>query len=284
MDDDQITAPLASRSSDSQWPALVRRIEDVADGLARVTLGAEEFHTFEPTGLDECCGLFLPPAGMPLVVPPISGMNIHSGLQCVPAQQRPSLRWYTVSKHRPASGEVDVDIVQHDANSPGMLWLQRLRENNTADALNCVGFRTGASGFPAYSQGPSASAGQSGPRLVVADETAAPAAAAIYAGISPSQRQQCTVVIETARPGALPPELDGCTVVSPAQSPGLATARYLHELHPTGENTTCPWVFAWVAGEAALATNFRRHLVDHYSMARKDVFFSGYWRRGQAAL
>ncbi|MFP3119739.1 siderophore-interacting protein [Streptomyces sp. Iso 434] len=42
--------------------------------------------------------------------------------------------------------------------------------------------------------------------------------------------------------------------------------------------------YAWVAGEAGLATGVRRHLVGERGVARADVTFRGYFRHGRAAL
>ena len=42
--------------------------------------------------------------------------------------------------------------------------------------------------------------------------------------------------------------------------------------------------YAWVAGEARLATGVRRHLIGERRMARKDVGFYGYWRHGRAGI
>nr|WP_269746743.1 siderophore-interacting protein [Catenuloplanes japonicus] len=42
--------------------------------------------------------------------------------------------------------------------------------------------------------------------------------------------------------------------------------------------------YAWVAGEAKLATGVRRHLVDERGMAKQHIAFMGYWRHGRASL
>lgn len=40
--------------------------------------------------------------------------------------------------------------------------------------------------------------------------------------------------------------------------------------------------YAWIAGEAALVRDLRRHLVADLGMDRRSVAFMGYWRRGRA--
>ncbi|MFF0224288.1 siderophore-interacting protein [Streptomyces sp. NPDC004629] len=42
--------------------------------------------------------------------------------------------------------------------------------------------------------------------------------------------------------------------------------------------------YTWVAGEAALATGVRRHLVGERGVSRSDISFRGYRRHGRAAL
>jgi NADPH-dependent ferric siderophore reductase len=42
--------------------------------------------------------------------------------------------------------------------------------------------------------------------------------------------------------------------------------------------------FAWVAGEAAMVRDIRRHLVGEACLERSRVVFMGYWREGRSAL
>ena len=41
-------------------------------------------------------------------------------------------------------------------------------------------------------------------------------------------------------------------------------------------------LYAWIAGESAVVTGLRRHLVRDLGMHRRRVAFMGYWRRGVA--
>ena len=49
----------------------------------------------------------------------------------------------------------------------------------------------------------------------------------------------------------------------------------------TGEHRLAG-LYAWVAGESAMVTGLRRHLVRELGMDRRQVAFMGYWRRGVA--
>lgn len=278
MADESVMAPLASPARYRQWVASVICVIDVAPHLRRVTLGAQEFQNYTPTGPDECCGLYLPPQGQSLVLPEVTGMNVHAGLQRIAQSARPVIRWYTLRHHRAECAEVDVDIVVHPEPGPGMIWLR------DAEPGNSVGFRTGASGFPTYDTAKPAAAPGRPRRLIVADETAAPALGAIKDSLEKHHRDAATLVIETSKPNALEPTEADVHIVTPGASPGLATAQWLHQVHPTGQNLPSPWDFVWLAGESALATNLRRHVMRFYDMAPIDVFFSGYWRRGVGAM
>jgi NADPH-dependent ferric siderophore reductase len=41
-------------------------------------------------------------------------------------------------------------------------------------------------------------------------------------------------------------------------------------------------LYAWIAGESAMVTGLRRHLVKELGVDRRQVAFMGYWRRGVA--
>ncbi|GAA4194795.1 hypothetical protein GCM10022288_30730 [Gryllotalpicola kribbensis] len=43
-----------------------------------------------------------------------------------------------------------------------------------------------------------------------------------------------------------------------------------------------PGLYAWIAGESGVVTTLRRHLVRELGVARDQVAFMGYWRRGVA--
>ena len=43
-----------------------------------------------------------------------------------------------------------------------------------------------------------------------------------------------------------------------------------------------PGLYAWIAGESGVVTTLRRHLVREVGLARHQVAFMGYWRKGVA--
>ena len=52
---------------------------------------------------------------------------------------------------------------------------------------------------------------------------------------------------------------------------------------PVGGASGVPGLYAWIAGEAGVVTGLRRRLVGDLGLARHQVAFMGYWRRGVPA-
>lgn len=48
----------------------------------------------------------------------------------------------------------------------------------------------------------------------------------------------------------------------------------------TGQPPSLAGLYAWIAGESAVVTTLRRHLVKELGVSRSQVAFMGYWRRG----
>ena len=75
-------------------------------------------------------------------------------------------------------------------------------------------------------------------------------------------------------PGEVDPDLWETPTWSSSGEPiGAATPADDHRL---------AGLYAWVAGESAMVTGLRRHLVRELGMDRRQVAFMGYWRRGVA--
>lgn len=60
----------------------------------------------------------------------------------------------------------------------------------------------------------------------------------------------------------------------------IAPVQPVVQLPPAADERSLDDLYAWIAGEAAVVTGLRRHLVRELGMDRHQVAFMGYWRRG----
>lgn len=214
----------------------VRTVVDPAPRLRRITLAADQFAAFAPSGPDECFGLL------------------------VPTGHRPHLRWYTVRAHRPERAEIDVDFVLHDHPGPGVEWA------NGAQPGDVVGFRRSGSAYR--------DPGPDGSQLLLADETALPALAAIVESL-PAARERVRAVVELPDDSYAAPvgAHDGARVERMYRGDGPPGTSLLAAAEAAADLD-----YAWVCAEAAGVKAVRRHLVQA-GMDRRRITFSGYWRR-----
>ncbi len=230
-----------------QWPVTVAAVCRPAARVARVTLAADHLRTMTRAGADEYFGLVLPG---PDSADPLSGQVV---------------RWYTYRAHRPDAGEVDVDMVLHGDEGPGSAWAARTQPGDR------LAIKAGRSIY-------TPPAGE--PQVLLADETSAPALAAIgdwlRAGDYPTDR--ITAYLEAPDRDCLVEEAwpFPVTVLGREGHPGEAVLRKLRELPLTGAES------AWACGESRLATQARRYLLGPANLDRRKVAFSGYWKVGQA--
>lgn len=253
-------AQMPIRTDLRQWPMTVRAITHPADQVRRFTFAADEFRGYAGNGPDEYFGLLIPTDGR-LTMPDPNEANVRRAVHAMNPVDRPELRWYTLRAVRPELGEADVDIVLHGDAGPGTAWASNARIGDT------LGFRQGTALY--LSDG-------DGHELLVADETGAPALAAI---LDRHPERDRTVVVEVPdldHLSPLPIDADAHVVVRGERRPGEATLELLGGL-------SLPTLgYAWVCGEHNLATGVRRHLVGERGVHRKSVMFSSFWKVGEA--
>jgi NADPH-dependent ferric siderophore reductase len=227
--------------------------------MLRLTLRAPDFRDAWPLQQPgEIITLLFAAPGEPIVLP-VAGWTFPPGTEPQP------WRNYTVRHHRPARGEIDVDVVLHDPPGPAC---------------------SGACDLPI-----GAAVGYAGPRvdfaachdadwlLLCGDETALPAIAAIAETCTP--RAGVLALVEVADAGAqipldLPP---GAEVrwVHRGDAPVATTthlADALRELPlPAGAGQ------AWGAAESRVARELRMVLRDEHGLPRSRAHARGYWLR-----
>ncbi|HET6547886.1 MAG TPA: siderophore-interacting protein [Solirubrobacter sp.] len=221
--------------------------------MLRVTLRCDGFGAGWPIEQPgEIITLLFVPPGTPVVLPQ-QGWTFPPGV----AQD---WRNYTVRRHRPEAGEIDVDVVLHEPRGPACTWAERVP----------VGAAVGYAG-PRVDFRPHADADW---LLLCGDETALPAIAAI---LEAAPDRDAVAVVEVADGGealALDPRL---RYVHRSGAPAATTSHLPDALRalaiPHGR------VQAWGAAESGVARELRSILRDEHGLPRAHATAKGYWLR-----
>ncbi|MEU1811025.1 siderophore-interacting protein [Micromonospora aurantiaca (nom. illeg.)] len=250
----------------------VVRVTDLTPGMRRITLAGAQLcaftssngfpqPAFDSAGFDDDINLLFRYPGQ---TEPVLPIQQEKGLS-VPRDPRPLVRQYTVRRWRPEVGELDIDFVKHGIGV-GTTWAYRAQPG---DRIHFTG-PSSSKALPAADW-----------LLVAGDDTAIPAIARLLDELPGDARAQ--VFIEVAEDAhRLPlralPHVEVNWLVRAGAAPGLA-GLLVDAVRNTG------WwdggVFAWVAGERTAVRDLRRHLVEERGVAKEDIEFIGYWRRGE---
>lgn len=261
---DSVMAAPVPRDRYRHLRATVVGVEEVARSVRRVTLTG--LADYAPNGPDEYLGLFLPRPGLPLVLPAESDLRVRAELARIPQERRPDLRWYTLRAHRGA--EVDIDIVRHGDEGPGTAWAGRVAVGDE------VGVRQGSAAY----RPPRPTDHQ----LIVADETALPALAGIIdlANSQPAHGwRHVRALVEIPDDDHATPLPEAPFEVGVHHRRGEPGSGLLPHLERLGPRTVTS---AWVCAEAGTVAAARRHLLKHVGVDKRAMFYSGYWKVGQA--
>ncbi len=289
----------------------VRDVRRLSPSFVRVELAGECLADFGVDGpwLDQRIKLVFPrSAGLPDLA--AAGESWYAAWRELPEEERGDMRTYTV---RDVVGDgpearLVVDIVVHEgggASGPGADWALGAK---AGDRVILAGPRKGhAWGGIEFEPGAASRL------LLVGDETAVPAVAGIlrdlpadavgtaylevpYAAdelpleapagfdvvwLPRNGRQPGSVVHDAVVDhfGGHEPELVALEEVDPDlwETPGYSSSGEDVEpdARPEGD------LYAWIAGEAAMVTRLRRHLVKDLGIDRRQVAFMGYWRVGR---
>ncbi|MDS0135584.1 MULTISPECIES: siderophore-interacting protein [unclassified Amycolatopsis] len=246
----------------------VRATAAPSPAFRTITLGGPGLAEFEPAGDDQAVRLFFPRVGQDrLRMPTLDNEGWMAELLVLPKSRRPWVRNYTIRRAR--LGEIDIEFALHDGDAPAADWARRVRPGDPAGV-----FDLGVSYLP-----PPGVPWQ----LLAGDESALPAILAIleHAG----DDLVAEVFLEVPSPADVreieaPPgvRVHWLPRAEPGRRPGaLALETIRDAVLPSGP------AYAWVAGEAELATGVRRHLVRDRGWPKADIAFLGYWRHGRAA-
>lgn len=244
--------------------AEVSRVVDLTPTMRRVTFTGPDLAEWPVAGYDHYVRVLLPVPGQPEPVLPATS-RWYPELLAMDVSVRPRLRNYTLRDVRPHLREADVDFVVHHHGGPAATWAGAAEPG---DVVGLVEQGTLWTPDPA-----------TGSLLVVADDTGVPAALSILEQLP--AHVAVTAFLEVTSPQDEQPAPPGREVTwlhrgDPLARPG----RLLLEQVPQHDAAVS---HAWLAGESAMVTGLRRHLVRDRGVAKADISFTGYFRHGRAA-
>ncbi|MEU5691807.1 siderophore-interacting protein [Actinosynnema sp. NPDC020468] len=257
----------------AHFEAEVLAVRSVGASLVRVTFGGPGLRDVTSSGPDQRIKVFLPrERGAEVRVP--TGPDWYARYRELPEHERAVMRTYTIRSAR--DGEVDVDFVRHGDAGPASRWAGAV-----VPGERVVLFAPDAR-FPGYRRGARVGSDYAPPRdavwqLLAGDETALPALSGIVAALPVDAVAHVLVEVPAEGDGvdwSVPPGVTVTRVVRDGRSDVLAAVREV--TLPDGPG------YAWLAGEAGLVRDLRRHLVRDRGLDRERVYFCGYWRRGRS--
>jgi len=255
--------PAGQRLAAVAVPARVSAVRRPTPSVVRVTLRGEDLRAAPALGADQYFRLLLPRPGQQRPRLPETE-QWWPEIQAMADDERPFVRNYTVRSVRPELGELDVDLVAHGETGPASRWALRAAPGDEVGLIvqdTCYA--------------PPASTTHV---LLVADATAVPAAAGILAGLPAGVTATVRVEVPTRDDVPDLPRREGVDVVWRAEGDEGSLLADVEALALPAAG-----VYAWVAGEASIATTVRRHLVRERGVPKDDVYFCGYWRAQDAA-
>ncbi|NUR05406.1 MAG: siderophore-interacting protein [Nocardioidaceae bacterium] len=285
----------------------VLRVRRVSPSFVRVTLGGDCLDDLCDGGArgprDQRIKLIVPTGGGSTA--PVADLSpgwYPRWLARDPAE-RGEMRTYTIRavRHR----EIDVDFVLHGVSGPASAWATSARPG---DRLTLLGpNRRNGAAYGGIEWAPPEPDRAPVPVLLAADETAVPAVGSILATLSAGYVGHVLLEVpgaedfqdlfthaelsvtwlargDRAHGEAL---LDAVRQVTAAWGGGPADVddvdpdELLWEVPAAVAAGGSP--YAWVAGEAGVVRDVRRHLVGEVGLPRDSVAFMGYWRLGKTA-
>ncbi|MDR1078145.1 MAG: siderophore-interacting protein, partial [Propionibacteriaceae bacterium] len=236
------------------------------------TVQGEDLGRLPRHGYDQWFRLCLPTAPEPVdlaALPDQFGLAGYLKFKSSGLAQRVAVRNYTVRQHRPELGELDIDFVAHGDHGVAGPWAQRAQ---VGDQLALIDQGRGFS-----------PAGESDFQLLVGDESAQPAILGILRDLPRSARGLALIELPQAadaQPAEAPASFE-VRWIDRSQRPGRPGQAALAELRGL-DLPAAPAVAAYLAGEQALVSGGRRHLVAA-GWPKSKIEFVGYWRAGSAS-
>jgi NADPH-dependent ferric siderophore reductase len=258
----------------------VQRTEHLSAHWIRVTLGGGEIEKFRPMGFDQWFRLFLPiggDAGLERVPAKANKMFGYLRFLRIPDGERPVMRNYSVRAYRAATAssgaEIDVDFVLHGSAAdgtagPASRWAETCQPGEHVLIID---------------EGLTFNPQRGTDRVVlVGDETALPAIASICASLPANAVGTAIIEVPSDEDALTFPHPSGVEVVWIVRPHDVAPGSLALETLGRSALPDAPF-HAYGAGEQALASGVRKHLVGERGVDKNAVSFCGYWKIGAAS-
>ncbi len=307
---------MAAQQSYRIFDITLSRRTQVSASLVRFTFSGPDVGQMATHAPDQRIKLFFPQADVSLnsllEIAKLEEHDWYEAYRALPDAQRPPMRTYTIRALRPELAEVDVEFVLHGDNGPASRWAMHARPGDrlamTAPAANAEGPKLG------YEWKPPQDVRRI---LIIADETALPAAAGILETLDDLPlKPKVEALLEVPRSDDVQPLPQVAKLrwlardAEPNCQHGDLLLRALRdidlqqEIHALGgkpstaitddsEDTDAPlWeaatlddsapFYAWIAAETMVAMQLRRYLINECGLPKQYVTSMGYWRQGKA--
>ena len=258
----------------------VLRSERLSAHWIRVTLGGGDIDRFRPMGFDQWFRLFLPiggDAGLDRVPAKANKMFGYLKFLRIPDGERPVMRNYSVRAYRPAEGdrgaEIDVDFVLHGSAADGTAGPASRWAETCEPGEHVLIIDEGLTFNPERG---------TDRVLLVGDETALPAIASISASLPAEAIGTAIIEVPTDEDALEFSHPAGVDVVWIVRPHGVAPGTLALEALGRTALPEAPF-HAYAAGEQALASGARKHLVGERGVDKNAVSFCGYWKIGAAS-
>ncbi|MFJ9407249.1 siderophore-interacting protein [Streptomyces sp. NPDC101393] len=259
----------------------VTGVRRITPQMTRMTFAGEGLEDF-PTWPDQQLKLCFPRPGqsaprLPAVEADGDVMRWYQAFLAIPEEERPWMRSYTVRSYDPERHRITIDFVLHGASSSAA-------DEETGPATRWASTATVGDTLARY--GPAAIYAKPLPLdsadwlLLAGDETALPAIGSLVESLPRGSRAVACIEVANAaeeQPLTSPADLTVHWVhrddTTAARGGGALLNAVREASFPSGS------VFAWLAGEAGAVRELRRHLVEERGIGKRQIDFSGYWRR-----
>lgn len=259
-----MSAPITKPKRTPPRLATVVRTEDVSPAIRRVVLGGESMRGFPEDRSGAHIKVFLPLQGQTQPVLPTLGPN---GPVWPPQHLRPVTRTYSVRKYCPIKNELAVEFVMHGDHSPAASWASNAKPGD------CIGI--------AGPGGPDPLLKPAAYHLLVGDQTALPAIAALLEELAPDAQALVVLWAQAANLQIAlrhPPGVTAHWITGPQ----IECAQRM--LSTVEQHLPHAWqgeLSAFVAGENSLVLQVRQYLCEHFGLNKRTLYATPYWRYGQ---